>query len=408
MQKLVIKQFGPLKDLEIYDKPLTVLIGPQASGKSTIAKLFYFFKSIKTELLNYFIHIERINEPYGIPNFLYDQYHRLLNIFGFEFDSQFDNIKFFYSENKYLSLESEENDRFIKFSDDLNFDIEEFYNKNKSQFNNNYLFDKELNIIFEDNLELNFIPANRSIFSILYGQYNTIALKELDFLRSEFIGKVTEVQKKINLIFQKKLLYENTFIDNKKVNDRLAISLISIESILKGIYSNDNQGVKINFENDNFILIQDASSGQQEALWALLLLLVNIIEGKNKFTVFEEPEAHLFPESQKDIIDLLAVYLNSGTNQAFITTHSPYILSSLNNLIYAHILAQKNGNMEKVKEIIPEETWIDPNIVQVFYVDKGGIRSIIDKETGMINTEEIDNASRMINEKFNQLFDLED
>ncbi len=42
-EKIIIKNFGPLKQLELDLKEIMVFIGPQASGKSTIAKLIYFF-----------------------------------------------------------------------------------------------------------------------------------------------------------------------------------------------------------------------------------------------------------------------------------------------------------------------------------------------------------------------------
>ncbi|MFM6897688.1 MAG: AAA family ATPase, partial [Microcystis panniformis] len=50
MQKIVIKNFGAIEYAEIEIKKVLVLIGEQASGKSTIAKLIYFFKSLKENL----------------------------------------------------------------------------------------------------------------------------------------------------------------------------------------------------------------------------------------------------------------------------------------------------------------------------------------------------------------------
>jgi len=42
MQRLIIKNFGSIKDLDMEIKDFMVFIGPQASGKSTIAKAVYF------------------------------------------------------------------------------------------------------------------------------------------------------------------------------------------------------------------------------------------------------------------------------------------------------------------------------------------------------------------------------
>ena len=44
IQHLHVRDFGPIKSCDIEVQQLTVLTGPQASGKSTLAKLIYFFK----------------------------------------------------------------------------------------------------------------------------------------------------------------------------------------------------------------------------------------------------------------------------------------------------------------------------------------------------------------------------
>ena len=59
----------------------------------------------------------------------------------------------------------------------------------------------------------------------------------------------------------------------------------------------------------------------------------------------EEPESSVFPKTQYDLMRLFA-WLSSEPRLGFpfaITTHSPYILSSFNNLIYAGQLGQDNG-----------------------------------------------------------------
>ena len=50
MQKLYIKHLGPIEECEINIDEFMVCTGPQASGKSTIAKSIFFFKNIKNIL----------------------------------------------------------------------------------------------------------------------------------------------------------------------------------------------------------------------------------------------------------------------------------------------------------------------------------------------------------------------
>ncbi len=52
-QEIEIKNFGPLKEVQIEINNLLILTGEQASGKSTLAKCIYFFKYIPEEILNF-------------------------------------------------------------------------------------------------------------------------------------------------------------------------------------------------------------------------------------------------------------------------------------------------------------------------------------------------------------------
>ena len=49
-EHLKVKSFGPVKDLDIMFKKVTLFIGDQGTGKSCVAKLFSMFKwSVATE-----------------------------------------------------------------------------------------------------------------------------------------------------------------------------------------------------------------------------------------------------------------------------------------------------------------------------------------------------------------------
>ena len=64
------------------------------------------------------------------------------------------------------------------------------------------------------------------------------------------------------------------------------------------------------------------------------LLFYYLLEGKPSCIILEEPEAHLYPDSQKYMAEALATFAHVGS-QVIVTTHSPYILGEFNNLLYA-------------------------------------------------------------------------
>lgn len=64
MERLLVKNFKSIKNkagVEVQLAKLFVLMGEQASGKSTLAKLIYFFKTLKEEILNEIIENETLN-----------------------------------------------------------------------------------------------------------------------------------------------------------------------------------------------------------------------------------------------------------------------------------------------------------------------------------------------------------
>ncbi len=52
MEQLVINNFGGIKNISLDINTINIIIGPQASGKSIIVKLLFFFKSFLGEIKN--------------------------------------------------------------------------------------------------------------------------------------------------------------------------------------------------------------------------------------------------------------------------------------------------------------------------------------------------------------------
>ncbi len=82
MQRISIKNFGPVKSFEADVTDIMVLIGSQASGKSTISKSIFIFKSIRDELMKFIVEVD--NDQLGRPINEFSKYmrRRFVDFFG--------------------------------------------------------------------------------------------------------------------------------------------------------------------------------------------------------------------------------------------------------------------------------------------------------------------------------------
>lgn len=431
-QRIEINRFGPINNLNIEVKDFIVLIGPQASGKSTIAKAIYFFKSLNDDLVKYFIDsLEKnsFNKTPGTYAKIIRQ--KFLDYFGASTHLSGLYIKYYFSQNVWIEITLEPNNKYVnpKFSEyflrelnklvalAINF-ANKIVNRNPAFITSKDLFQKDsekrkfiseiktkINTLFSEDRELIFIPAGRSLLATLADQLQYINPRKLDFLMRSFVDRINLIRPIFNkplsdIIKEKRLLTQNE-IDFYKV--RVAEEYIT--RILKGKYQYGSDGEKIYYESKNYVKLNFSSSGQQESLWILLLVFLLIVEQQNVFIVIEEPEAHLFPEAQKEIVSLIALLSNQKRSQVIITTHSPYILAAFNNLILAHKVGGVNENIVAPK--INKLTWLDYEKVYAAIVKSGTITDILDDELKIIQSEHIDSASSIINEEFDFLYSME-
>jgi predicted ATP-dependent endonuclease of OLD family len=185
--------------------------------------------------------------------------------------------------------------------------------------------------------------------------------------------------------------------------------------ILKGEYINDNGEEKIIIDANKSIDIRNASSGQQEAIRILQDILVVTILGLPLLRIVEEPETHLFPVAQKSLIELLALVVNQNDdNQLIITTHSPYILTVFNNLLFSQRVVDKNPSAEaEVAELIPKEFWLKAKDFSAYSLGNHFMEeqadyceSIFDLDMGTIEQNYLDEVSEMLGGDFNALYSI--
>ena len=434
MQKIEIRNFGPIKDLSLDIKDFMLFIGPQASGKSTIAKTIFFFKSLNDDLVKFFMELLEKNESLNSPIRAFEKVVRqkFLDYFGSSAPLKGLNLHYVYTESIWMTITLEEKHSYItpKFSPDfikqvklLSQKTNEFHESleqsNVSLFSSKDLIQREnakqkfiseitkrCNEVFNEERELIFIPAGRSLLATLSDQLQYIEPRRLDFLMRTFVNKINLLRplftKSLNELITARMVLTQSEIEFSKI--RLAEKLI--HKVLKGKYKFDQDGEKIFIGDSNkYVKLNFASSGQQEALWILLLLFIVILEQQNVFIVIEEPEAHLFPEAQKEISALIALLSNMKQSQVIITTHSPYILASVNNLILAHKIGKRLP--EKVTSRINKHLWINRDKIFAAMVQSGVVSEIIDPEFDIIQQEHVDSVSQIINEEFDYLYQYE-
>lgn len=420
IERIIIKNFLIIKNADFEIKKINVIIGPQANGKSVIAKLTYYFKSISEILLESIRTNDTKREldkkilakfEERFPRYTWDgtAFTIKYEIDGLEFSITGNktskgktSISLKYS-NSLLKLYNSKK----KYYQNKLIELKSVAHNNKGEYNSGFhLFyeeivqpchDSEFHRFFSTSV---FIPASRSFFANLQKNIFTFLASNLDidpFLKD--FGKLYESSKR--------WYNDNVFRNDVKLSEKIDKSL---QAIVDGEYEyNDDQdwivskGKKVNLAN--------ASSGQQESLPMLLVLCVYpFFRKREKGNMFfiEEPEAHLFPTSQGYIISILSLlYKNLGTN-FFITSHSPYVLSALNNFIMAADAVYKNYiTDEQFTEINGSGVPIRFDDISAYTITNGVTNSIIDAEYRMIGGYLLDNISEHFEKVMHTLLNFE-
>jgi hypothetical protein len=174
------------------------------------------------------------------------------------------------------------------------------------------------------------------------------------------------------------------------------------------------------------IPISSLSSGQQELL-PLYYALGMVTSSPSRLAYIEEPEAHLFPNAQTQLVELLVQLVNTarkkpsststpvrrrsfGMSQLVLTTHSPYVLSKLNNLIKAGEVASKisPSKRKELEKIVSQNSWLRSGQLSAYAIHERELIPIIDPESGMIDAGYIDYVSEDNGLEFERILDLED
>ncbi|EHB6917331.1 AAA family ATPase [Escherichia coli] len=427
MENIKIDKFLTIQKVDIPLKKVNIFIGPQAQGKSVIAKLIKYFKDYPMDILR------ASTEGKTKRDILKEQKNKFSKIFPQQYWAD-DEFFIEYSNKHYwvriTNRKDSKGSLKITLSENLTKTIaklrlivrkdldenienslaESVTRRRKRGIEHELRVCLSLGLFSEPETKLEsvfYIPAGRSFFANL--QKNVFSFLsssiEIDYFLTEF-GSLYEQTKK--LFSQDYMIRMLRGAVPQHVNKL-------VEELICGKY--------ITEKGEDFIRhaakktnLNNSSSGQQEALpMALMLSSWPYLQSMtSKSFIIEEPEAHLFPSAQAKVVSLIASAYNQAESYCSytITTHSPYILSAFNNLIQAGnalkcIKDKNNADIERLYKLVPESQIIDFDDVTAYMVNAGKVTEILDSELNILDANEIDRISSIFSETFDALIDIE-
>ncbi len=406
MSRIKIKNFGPIREgfvdndgwLDI--EKVTVFIGNQGSGKSTVAKLVSTLSWIEKDLFRSdgstlrFRKQERIFKKYL-------EYHRI--------------------------------DSYLKKNTEIQYE--------GKAYRINYIPGKPLDIQkLEEEYTLpkiTYFPAERNFVSSVKksrsGQKLTLWSQSLQEFKETFQEAKESFKEKESF----HLPISNVDLEYNKLNDvlyvkgpdykiQLADSASGFQSfvplfvvanyvskLLEKEQEMDEQQ-RDTFKKESAKILSDKTytEEQKRILLSNLAAQFNI---KRTLNIIEEPEQNLFPTSQQGMLYKLLEFNNkSKENQLIITTHSPYVINFLMLAIKASEIERKakaNKDVKsKIYEIVPEKATTPLNSVTIYELNEvDGTITKLEQSTGLPSNEHyLNNILGETNILFSKLMEIED
>lgn len=217
MFNLRIHNFGPILDADIDINRLELFIGPQSSGKSTIAKLVYFFLHVRDEVTSFILESPDINDRRETRLALEKRLrNRFLEFFGPTPQPPDVYIIFSYSEEHCLEIKLDQaKHKFLSLNFSkamwkkicITFDEAKELKKSIPKYSGfissvDKIVSEQGRIAVSENIrnhcnrifgfskDLFFIPAGRSLLSTLSDQMQYIHPHQLDFPMRRFVEAV--------------------------------------------------------------------------------------------------------------------------------------------------------------------------------------------------------------------------
>ncbi|MFH1005263.1 MAG: ATP-binding protein [Bacteroidota bacterium] len=409
MCKIKIKNFGPIKtgfaenDGFMNINKVTVFIGNQATGKSSVAKLISTFKWLEKALYRGDITENEVIRKNKFKK-TYCDYHRLKNYFQKNTEITYNGTTYYfhYIDGK-LDVKSNGKDK-------------------------KYLIPKIM-----------YVPAERNFLSAV-GRPEKLKglplplytfLEEFDKAQQELSESIELPIGNLKFQYQKLNKVANIIGDDYKI--RLLESSSGLQSSVPLFLVSRNLTLSINKEKDaskKEISIEEHYKIREEIRKIFAneklseeLKKAALEELSKKYVIdcfiniVEEIEQNLFPKSQKDILFKLLEFSNySKGSELILTTHSPYIINYLTLALKAYSVLQKikssqksNELKKKLEKIIPSFSCIPSENAVVYELSEDGSIKILPNYEGVLSDKNyLNELLSDANKLFDSLLEIEE
>ena len=392
MKKLTIRHFGPIEEASIELKRVNLILGPQSSGKSTVLKVACFCDWMERQMV-----LTQNPEKYCQASFF------VRNLV------QFHKLDGFMHSDTYIRYDN----------DSISFEYDASENRCRYQWAKTA--SKRWNY---RRVKIAYIPSERNLVATIPNWYqvsmndNNILdfMKEWEFARKKFSKKLQILDMPFNYRYDAKEKGDRIVIPNggelELTNASSGLQsmtplFVMLRYLTNEYFKEKHSTVEESILRDNMrdIVAHVFADKTQEAQMSIV---DGLLTSHHADLYIEEPEAHIFPTTQKEFVYSLVNMLNGQKkHMCFIATHSPYLMTAFNNLIQAgELIAVSKQMAEKVTVRFAKRQTLRYKDVAAFAMKEGRVVPIMDDEYKLISADALDEASQKIADDFNFLLSL--
>jgi len=411
MNKITIKNIGPIKEISLDLNKVNIIMGPQSCGKSTIAKIINYCQWVEKRFIldgefNYdfsekFMEFHKISNVYfnensmieyksNVIKLLYKWNKTTKKIGNIKIENIKNGFEFINSKNIYIPAER----NFVSAISNLG----KFKGTNDNLMN--FLYDwYEIKKKYSKDIKLSILNLDICYYNLQTTDSDILILnstKQELYLNNASSGLQSVTPILLIIDYLTKGLFEEKTIES--IDEKQEIVNVFIKYFSQIIENERFSEIIKQFNEEKKLTLSTDESEK----------VLKLISSRKKYHfsqfIIEEPEQNLFPEAQRDLIYYIFDKINDNkrNHKLLITTHSPYILYAINNCMLGFVVKNKMPENEQ-NELLSKNSWINPKNISIWEIENGYIKCIQDLNTGTVSKHYF---NKIMNDVMNEYYEM--